>query len=142
MSSEEALRLADEAGLDLVKIAANAAPPVVKIIDFSKYRYEQRRKEKEQKKKQNVIEVKEVRLTPNIDTNDLNTKVSAAKKFLEKGNKVKISLRFRGRELSRMGQSKYILDDIAQTLSEVAEIDKPSKTEGRSLVMILSPKKK
>lgn len=142
MSSEEALRLADEAGLDLVKIAANAAPPVVKIIDFSKYRYEQRRKEKEQKKKQNVIGVKEVRLTPNIDTNDLNTKVSAAKKFLEKGNKVKISLRFRGRELSRMGQSKYILDDIAQTLSEVAQIDKPSKTEGRSLVMILSPKKK
>ena len=142
MSSEEALRLADEAGLDLVKIAANAAPPVVKIINFSKYRYEQRRKEKEQKKKQNVIEVKEVRLTPNIDTNDLNTKVSAAKKFLEKGNKVKISLRFRGRELSRMGQSKYILDDIAQTLSEVAQIDKPSKTEGRSLVMILSPKKK
>ena len=142
MSSEEALRLADEAGLDLVKIAANAAPPVVKIIDFSKCRYEQRRKEKEQKKKQNVIEVKEVRLTPNIDTNDLNTKVSAAKKFLEKGNKVKISLRFRGRELSRMGQSKYILDDIAQTLSEVAQIDKPSKTEGRSLVMILSPKKK
>ena len=142
MSSEEALRLADEAGLDLVKIAANAAPPVVKIIDFSKYRYEQRRKEKEQKKKQNVIEVKDVRLTPNIDTNDLNTKVSAAKKFLEKGNKVKISLRFRGRELSRMGQSKYILDDIAQTLSEVAQIDKPSKTEGRSLVMILSPKKK
>ena len=142
MRSEEALRLADEAGPDLVKIAANAAPPVVKIIDFSKYRYEQRRKEKEQKKKQNVIEVKEVRLTPNIDTNDLNTKVSAAKKFLEKGNKVKISLRFRGRELSRMGQSKYILDDIAQTLSEVAQIDKPSKTEGRSLVMILSPKKK
>ena len=99
MSSEEALRLADEAGLDLVKIAANAAPPVVKIIDFSKYRYEQRRKEKEQKKKQNVIEVKEVRLTPNIDTNDLNTKVSAAKKFLEKGNKVKISLRYEGNSL-------------------------------------------
>ena len=95
MSSEEALKLADEAGLDLVKIAPNAAPPVVKIIDFSKYRYEQRRKEKEQKKKQNVIEVKEVRLTPNIDTNDLNTKVSAARKFLEKGNKVKVTLRFR-----------------------------------------------
>ena len=141
MSSEEALRLADEAGLDLVKIAPNAAPPVVKIIDFSKYRYEQRRKEKEQKKKQNVIEVKEVRLTPNIDTNDLNTKVSAARKFLEKGNKVQVSLRFRGRELSRMNQSRYILDDFAETLSEIAQIDKPSKTEGRSLVMILSPKK-
>ena len=130
MSSEAALKLADEAGLDLVK-----------IIDFSKYRYEQRRKEKEQKKKQNVIEVKEVRLTPNIDTNDLNTKVSAARKFLEKGNKVKVTLRFRGRELSRMNQSKYILDDFAATLSEIAQIDKPSKTEGRSLVMILSPKK-
>ena len=141
MSSEAALQLADEAGLDLVKIAPNAAPPVVKIIDFSKYRYEQRRKEKEQKKKQNVIEVKEVRLTPNIDTNDLNTKVSAAKKFLEKGNKVKVSLRFRGRELSRMNQSRYILDDFAATLAEVAQVDKPSKAEGRSLVMILSPKK-
>ena len=141
MSSEAALKLADEAGLDLVKIAPNAAPPVVKIIDFSKYRYEQRRKEKEQKKKQNVIEVKEVRLTPNIDTNDLNTKVSAARKFLEKGNKVKVSLRFRGRELSRMNQSRYILDEFAETLAEVAQVDKPSKAEGRSLVMILSPKK-
>ena len=141
MSAAEAQKLADEAGLDLVKIAPNAVPPVVKIIDFSKYRYEQRRKEKEQKKKQNVIEVKEVRLTPNIDTNDLNTKISAARKFLEKGNKVKVSLRFRGRELSRMNQSKYILDDFAEALAEVAQIDKPSKTEGRSLVMILSPKK-
>ncbi len=141
MSSQEALKLAEEAGVDLVKIAPTANPPVVKIIDFSKYRYEQRRKEKEQKKKQNVIEVKEVRLTPNIDTNDLNTKVSAAKKFLEKGNKVKVSLRFRGRELSRMNQSRYILDDFAATLAEVAQVDKPSKAEGRSLVMILSPKK-
>ena len=141
MSAQEAQKLADEAGVDLVKIAANAVPPVVKIIDFSRYRYEQRRREKEQKKKQNVIEVKEVRLTPNIDTNDLNTKMSAAKKFLEKGNKVKVTLRFRGRELSRMGQSKYILDDFANALAEVAQVDKPSKTEGRSLVMILSPKK-
>ena len=141
MSSQEALKLAEEAGVDLVKIAPTANPPVVKIIDFSRYRYEQKRKEKDQKKKQNVIEVKEVRLTPNIDTNDLNTKVSAARKFLEKGNKVKVSLRFRGRELSRMNQSRYILDDFAETLSEIAQIDKPSKTEGRSLVMILSPKK-
>ena len=117
MSSQEALKLAEEAGVDLVKIAPTANPPVVKIIDFSRYRYEQKRKEKDQKKKQNVIEVKEVRLTPNIDTNDLNTKVSAARKFLEKGNKVKVSLRFRGRELSRMGQSKYILDDFAAALA-------------------------
>ncbi len=142
MSSQEALKLAEEAGVDLVKIAPTANPPVVKIIDFSRYRYEQKRREKDQKKKQNVIEVKEVRLTPNIDTNDLNTKVSAARKFLEKGNKVKVSLRFRGRELSRMGQSKYILDDFAAALAEVAQVDKPSKTEGRSLVMTLSPKKK
>ena len=140
MSAFDALKLAQEKELDLVKIAPNAAPPVVKIIDFSKYRYEQRRKEKEQKKKQNVIEVKEVRLTPNIDTNDLNTKVSAARKFLEKGNKVKVSLRFRGRELSRMNQSRYILDDFAETLSDIAVIDKPSKLEGRSIVMILSKK--
>ena len=142
MSAQEALKMAEEAGVDLVKIAPNAVPPVVKIIDFSRYRYEQKRREKDQKKKQNVIEVKEVRLTPNIDTNDLNTKISAAKKFLEKGNKVKVSLRFRGREMSRMAQSKYILDDFAEALAEAAQIDKPSKAEGRSLVMILSPKKK
>lgn len=142
MSAQEAQRLANEAGVDLVKIAANANPPVVKIIDFSRYRYEQKRREKEQRKKQNVIEVKEVRLTPNIDTNDLNTKTSAARKFLEKGNKVKVTLRFRGRELSRMGQSKYILDDLASALADCAQVDRPSKTEGRSLVMILSPKKK
>ena len=142
MSAQEAQRLANEAGVDLVKIAANANPPVVKIIDFSRYRYELKRREKEQRKKQNVIEVKEVRLTPNIDTNDLNTKTSAARKFLEKGNKVKVTLRFRGRELSRMGQSKYILDDLATALADCAQVDRPSKTEGRSLVMILSPKKK
>ena len=141
MSAAEAQRLANEAELDLVKIAANANPPVVRIIDFSKFRYEQKRREKDQKKKQHVIEVKEVRLSPNIDTNDLNTKVSAAKKFLEKGNKIKVNLRFRGRELSRMQQSLPILEDIARQLADVAQVDKPAKTEGRSLVMILSPKK-
>lgn len=141
MSSREALSLAEQAGLDLVKIAAKANPPVVKIIDYSKFRYEQKRKEKEQKKKQSVLEVKEVRLTPNTDTNDLNTKISAAKKFLGKGNKVKLTVRFRGRELSRMSQSGYILDDIAQKLADLAQIDRPLKAEGRSLVMILSPKR-
>ncbi len=141
MSAEEALKLADEAELDLVKIAPTAVPPVVKIIDFSKYRYEMKRREKEQKKKQKVIEVKEVRLSPNIDTNDLNTKIGAARKFIEKGNKTKINLRFRGRELSRMMQSKPILDDFAEKLSDIAQVDKPAKAEGRSLVMILSPKK-
>lgn len=141
MSAEDALAAAEEAGLDLVKIAANANPPVVRIIDFSKYRYELKRKEKDQKKKQHVIEVKEVRLSPNIDTNDLNTKVSAARKFLEKGNKIKVNLRFRGREMSRMQQSLPVLQDFAEQLHDIAQIDKPAKAEGRSLVMILSPKK-
>lgn len=141
MSAEEALAAAEEAGLDLVKIAANANPPVVRIIDFSKYRYEQKRKEKDQKKKQHVIEVKEVRLSPNIDTNDLNTKVSAARKFLEKGDKIKVNLRFRGREMSRMQQSLPILQGFAEQLQDVAQVDKPAKAEGRSLVLILSPKK-
>lgn len=141
MSAAEAQRLANEADLDLVKIAANATPPVVRIIDFSKFRYEQKRKEKDQKKKQHVIEVKEVRMSPNIDTNDLNTKVSAARKFLEKGNKIKLNMRFRGRELSRMQQSLPVLEGICEQLSDIAQVDKPAKTEGRSLVVILSPKK-
>lgn len=102
MSSKDALKLAEEAGVDLVKIAPTANPPVCRIVDYGKFKYEQLRKEKEAKKKQKVVEVKEIRLSPNIDTNDLNTKVSAARKFLEKGNKVKITLRFRGREMAHM----------------------------------------
>ncbi len=141
MSPREALQLAHEAELDLVKIAPGAKPPVCKIIDYGKYRYEQARKEKEAKKKQHVIEVKEVRLSPNIDTNDLNTKVGAARKFLEKGDKVKVTLRFRGREMAHMAQSKHILDDFAQALSDIAIIDKPSKVEGRSMVMFLTAKR-
>ena len=127
--------------MDLVLIAPTAKPPVCKIIDYGKYRYELIRRDKEAKKKQKVIEVKEVRLSPNIDTNDLNTKISSARKFLEKGNKVKVTLRFRGREMARMFKSKYILDDFAETLKDVATIDKPSKAEGKSLIMFLSAKK-
>ena len=141
VSINEAREKAEEAGLDLVLIAPTAKPPVCKIIDYGKFRYELTRKDKEAKKKQKTIEVKEVRLSPNIDTNDLNTKVSSARKFLEKGNKVKVTLRFRGREMARMFKSKYILDDFAEALSDVATIDKPSKAEGRSLVMFLSAKK-
>ena len=141
VSIAEAMAKAEEAELDLVLIAPTAKPPVCKIIDYSKYKYELARREKEAKKKQKVIEVKEVRLSPNIDTNDLNTKIGAARKFLEKRNKVKVTLRFRGREMARMFKSKYILDDFAEALSEVAVIDKPSKAEGRSLVMFLSAKK-
>ena len=110
MSSREALKLAEEAGLDLVKIAPTAKPPVCKIVDYGKYRYELARKEKDAKRKQKVIEVKEIRMSPNIDTNDLNTKVGAARKFLEKGNRVKVTLRFRGREMAHMSTSKHILD--------------------------------
>ena len=140
MSARDALKLAQDAELDLVKIAPTAKPPVCKIIDYGKYRYELLRKEKEAKKKQKVIEVKEVRLSPNIDTNDLNTKTSAARKFLEKGDKVKVTLRFRGREMAHMNQSRYILDEFAQSLADIAVIDKPSKVEGRSMVMFLTAK--
>ena len=141
VSLNEALDLAAERKLDLVKIAPKAKPPVCKIIDYGKYKYEMIRKEKEARKKQKVIEVKEVRLSPNIDTNDLNTKIGSARKFIEKGNKVKITLRFRGREIAHMNQSKYILDDFAEKLSDIAVIDKPSKVEGRSMVMFLTAKR-
>ncbi|MBR3811013.1 MAG: translation initiation factor IF-3 [Agathobacter sp.] len=141
VSSKEAQRLAEEAGLDLVKIAPTAKPPVCKIIDYGKYRYEQARKEKEAKKKQKTVELKEIRLSPNIDTNDLNTKINAAKKFIEKGNKVKVTLRFRGREMAHMNQSKYILDDFAESLADVAVVEKAPKVEGRSIGMVLAEKR-
>ena len=140
MSSKEAMKLAREAELDLVKIAPNAKPPVCKIIDYGKYRYELARKEKEAKKKQKTIDVKEVRLSPNIDKNDLNTKINQARKFLSKGDKVKVTLRFRGRELAHVNASKYILDDFAKPLEDVATIDKKPKFEGRSMTMFLAPK--
>ena len=141
VSSREAQRLADEAGLDLVKIAPTAKPPVCKIIDYGKYRYEQARKEKEAKKKQKTVELKEIRLSPNIDTNDLNTKINSAKKFIEKGNKVKVTLRFRGREMAHMNQSKYILDDFAEALADVSVVEKAPKVEGRSIAMVLAEKR-
>ena len=141
VSAKEAQRIAREAELDLVKVAPMAKPPVCKIIDYGKYRYEQARKEKEARKKQKVIEIKEARLSPNIEENDLKTKVSAARKFIQKGNKVKITLRFRGREMSHMNNSRHILEDFAEQLSDIAVVDKPSKVEGRSLVMFLSEKR-
>lgn len=141
MSAKDAMKLAREAELDLVKIAPNAKPPVCKIIDYGKYRYELARKEKEAKKKQKTIDIKEVRLSPNIDTNDLNTKVNQARKFLSKGDKVKVTLRFRGRELAHVNQSKVILDEFAKQLEDVAVIDKPAKFEGRSMIMFLTEKR-
>ena len=141
MSSKEAMKLAREAELDLVKIAPNAKPPVCKIIDYGKYRYELARKEKEAKKKQKTIDVKEVRLSPNIDKNDLNTKINQARKFLTHGDKVKVTLRFRGRELAHVEQTKGILDEFAEKLSDIAVIDKPAKFEGRSMIMFLTEKR-
>ena len=142
MSAQEAQKLADEAGLDLVKIAPTAKPPVCRIVDYGKFKYEQTRREKEAKKKQHVVELKEIRLSPNIDTNDLNTKIGAAKKFLEKGDKVKITLRFRGREMAHMQQSKHILDDFAEALAEVSTIEKAPKIEGRTISLVVAPKTK
>ena len=141
MSAREAQKLAEEAGLDLVKIAPTAKPPVCKIVDYGKFKYEQTRKEKEAKKKQKVIEIKEIRLSPNIDTNDLNTKINAARKFITKGDRVKVTLRFRGREMTHMNNSKHILDDFAEALADVAVIEKAPKVEGRSMTMFLAEKR-
>ena len=141
MSSREAMQLAEEAGVDLVKIAPTAKPPVCKLVDYGKYKYEQTRKEKEARKKQRVIEIKEIRLSPNIETNDLNTKINAARKFISKGNKVKITLRFRGREMAHMQSSRHILDDFAEHLAEIATVEKAPKLEGRSISMVLTEKK-
>ena len=141
MSAREAMKIAQEAELDLVKIAPAAKPPVCKIIDYGKYKYEQARKEKEAMKKQKPVEVKEVRLSPNIDTNDLNTKINNAKKFISKGNKVKVTLRFRGREMAHVQQSKHILDEFAETLADVAVVEKPAKMEGRAMSMVLAEKR-
>ena len=141
MSAKDAYKMAKDAELDLVKIAPTAKPPVCKIIDYGKYKYEMIRREKEAKKKQKTIEIKEVRLSPNIDVNDLNTKNNAARKFIEKGNKVKVTLRFRGREMAHMNASKHILDDFADSLAEVAVVEKAPKVEGRSISMVLAEKK-
>jgi len=138
----EALAKAQEAGLDLVKIAPRAKPPVCRIIDYGKFRYEQSRKEKEARKKQKTVDIKEVRLSPNIDTNDLNTKVGAARKFLTKGNKVKVTLRFRGREMAHMANGRVIMDQFAEQLSDISAVEKAPKVEGRSLTMVLAEKKK
>ena len=141
MSTKEALAMAQDAGLDLIKIAPTATPPVCKIADYGKYQYEQLRKEKEARKKQHQVDIKEIRISPNIDTNDVNTKINSARKFLAKGDKVKVTLRFRGREMAHMNTTKHVLDDFAEQLSDVAVIEKPAKVEGRSIIMFLTAKK-
>ncbi len=141
MSAKDAMKMAEDAGLDLIKIAPTAKPPVCKIADYGKFRYEQARKEKDAKKKQKTVEIKEIRLSPNIDTNDLNTKMNSARKFLTKGDKVKVTLRFRGREMAHMANSKHILDDFAVGLSDIAVVDKEPKVEGKSMTMFLTEKR-
>ena len=141
MSSRDAQKLADEAELDLIKISPKAKPPVCKIMDYGKFRYEQQKREKEAKKKQHIVEVKEIRLSPNVEINDLKTKANNARKFIEKGDKVKVTLRFRGRELAHVNSSKVILEEFAEQLSDVAVVDKQPKFEGRSMIMFLTEKR-
>lgn len=140
MSSVKALKLAEERGLDLVKIAPKANPPVCKIIDYGKFRFEQAKREKEAKKNQRVTEVKEIRLSLNIDTHDLNTKLTHAKKFIKAGNKIKVSIRFRGREMGHPEIGYNIMQKFSDELVEVAIVEKPAKLEGRNMLMFLAPK--
>ena len=141
MSPRDALRMAIDKDLDLVKVAPQAKPPVCKILDYGKYRFEQAKREKEAKKKQKVIEIKEVRLSPNIEDHDMNTKAKMAAKFLQNGDKVKVSVRFRGREMTRTEVGRVVLDQFVQSIADVAEVEKPPKMEGRSMVMFLMPKR-
>ena len=140
MSAAEANDMADEQGLDLVKISPNATPPVCKIMDYSKFCYDQKKREKDAKKNQRVVEVKEIRMSPSIDTNDLNTKIKAAQKFLTEGNRVKVSVRFRGREMAHTNIGEKLLMDFSEACAEIATMEKNPKLEGRFMAMFLAPK--
>ena len=140
MSAETALHLAAEQEMDLVKIAPNSTPPVCKIMDYGKFRFEQLKKEKEARKNQHIVEIKEVRMSPNIDTNDFNTKVKSALKFLKDGDRVKVTVRFRGREMAHTSIGHDLLVKFGSDCSEVANVDKPPKLDGRHMSMFLSPK--
>lgn len=140
MSSAAALEIAIEKDLDLVKIAPGSNPPVCKIMDYGKFRFEQLKKEKEAKKNQKVVEIKEIRMSPSIDTNDFNTKVKSAVKFLNDGNRVKVTVRFRGREMAHTSLGQELLAKFGADCSEIATIAKDAKLEGRNMSMFLSPK--
>ena len=140
MSAATALNLAAEQELDLVKIAPNSTPPVCKIMDYGKFRFEQLKKEKEARKNQRIVEIKEVRMSPNIDTNDFNTKVKNALKFLKDGNRVKVTVRFRGREMAHTSLGAELLARFGADCSEIAVVAKDAKLEGRNMSMFLSPK--
>ena len=140
VSAAQAQKLAAEKNLDLVKIAPQAKPPVCKIMDYGKYRFEQSKREKEAKKNQRVIEIKEIRLSPNIDVHDFDTKVGHARKFLSAGNKTKVSIRFRGREMTHTDLGLTIMDQFAEKCADIASVEKPAKLEGRQMLMFLAPK--
>lgn len=140
MSSAQANALAEEQEMDLVKISPNATPPVCKIMDYSKFCFDQKKREKEAKKNQRVVEIKEIRMSPSIDTNDLNTKVKNAQKFLKDGNRVKVSVRFRGREMAHTNLGEKLLLDFADACAEIASMEKNPKLEGRFMAMFLTPK--
>jgi len=140
MSAEAALKIAEEHELDLVKIAPGSVPPVCRVMDYGKYRFEQTKKEKEAKKNQRIIEIKEIRMSPSIDTNDFNTKLKNAQKFLNDGDRVKVSVRFRGREMAHTEIGADLLKDFAAQCTEIANMDKAPKLEGRNMSMFLSPK--
>ena len=140
MTSSDALALAEEKDLDLVKIAPNAVPPVCKIMDYGKFRFEQLKKEKEAKKNQKVVEIKEIRMSPGIDVGDFNTKLKNAQKFLSDGNRVKVSVRFRGREMAHTEIGRDLLNKFAELCTEVSTLDKAAKLEGRNMSIFLSPK--
>ena len=140
MSAKDAYKLAKEAELDLVKIAPTAKPPVCKIMDYGKYRFEQAKREKEAKKNQHVIEVKEIRMSPGIGENDFNTKLKNGQKFLRDGDRVKVTIRFRGREMAHTNIGEALLRDFAAKCAEIANLDKQPKLEGRNMSMFLSPK--
>lgn len=140
MSSREAYSLALEKNLDLVKIAPQAQPPVCRIMDYGKYRFEQAKREKESRKNQKTIEVKETRLSLNIDTHDFDTKVNQTKKFLAAGNRVKVSIRFRGREMAHAQMGTGIMQRFAEACADVGNVEKPAKLEGRSMIMFMSAK--
>lgn len=142
VAGKDAQRIADEKKLDLVKISPTAKPPVCKIMDYSKFRFEQSKKEKEARKKQRTIEVKELRLSPNIDKHDVEVKLKKAEEFLKHGDKVKVTVRFRGRELGRTEVAYGIMNDFAAKVAELGNIEKPPKMEGRSMAMFLAPKPK
>ena len=140
MSSSKALSLAEQAGVDLVKIAPQAQPPVCKIMDYGKYRFEQAKREKEARKNQKVVDIKEVRLSLNIDTHDFNTKLNHTQRFIKSGDKVKVSIRFRGREMGHPELGLEVMKRFADACQEFAVVEKPAKLEGRNMLMFLAPR--